>query len=129
VGRQTRQRLAICTLLLTAACRGETPPSTPAASGPVRGGSLTATVRSEPSTFNRFSPGGNSTPVDLVTRLTHATLVRLNRASGEYEPWLAEKWTASPDGRAFTLTLRDGVTFSDGVPLTSADVVFSFQAL
>jgi len=129
VGRQTRQRLAICTLLLAAACGGEAPPARPAPTGPVRGGSLTATVRSEPSTFNRFSPGGNSTPVDLVTRLTHATLVRLNRASGEYEPWLAEKWTASPDGRVYTLTLRDGVTFSDGVPFTSADVVFSFQAL
>ena len=63
----------------------------------------------------------------LVTRLTHATLVRLNRATGEYEPWLAEKWTASPDGLIFTLTLRDGVTFSDGAPFTSADVVFSFQ--
>jgi peptide/nickel transport system substrate-binding protein len=129
VGLQTRQRLAICALLLAAACRGETPPPAPAATGPVRGGSLTATVRSEPSTFNRFSPGGNSTPVDLLTRLTHATLVRLNRASGEYEPWLAEKWTASADGRAYTLTLRDGVTFSDGVPFTSADVVFTFQAL
>ena len=33
------------------------------------------------------------------------------------------------DGRTFTLTLRDGVAFSDGVPFTSADVVFSFRAL
>ena len=34
-----------------------------------------------------------------------------------------------PDGRSYTLTLRDGVTFSDGQPFTSADVVFTFQAL
>ena len=64
-----------------------------------------------------------------MTRLTHASLVRLNRVTGDYEPWLAEKWTASPDGRVFTLTLRDGVTFSDGVPFTSDDVVFTFRAL
>ena len=43
-------------------------------------------------------------------RLTQATLVRINRVSGEAEPWLAEKWSVSPDGRTITLTLRDGVT-------------------
>src|SRR6185436_8291754 len=58
-----------------------------------------------------------------------ASLVRLNRATGDYEPWLAEKWTASPDGLTFTLTLRDGVTFSDGAPFTSEDVLFTFRAL
>jgi peptide/nickel transport system substrate-binding protein len=128
VARHLRQRLALCTLLLAAACT-RAPAPAPAATGPARGGSLTATLRSEPSTFNRFGPGGNQAAPDAVTRLTHASLVRLNRATGEYEPWLAEKWTASPDGRVFTVTLRDGVTFSDGVPLTSADVVFSFTAL
>ena len=95
----------------------------------MRGGSLAATLRSEPSTFNRLGPGGNQAAPDAITRLTHASLVRLNRATAEYEPWLAEKWTASPDGLVFTLTLRDGVKFSDGVPLTSADVVFTFKAL
>ena len=45
------------------------------------------------------------------------------------EPWLAESWTVSPDGRTITLTLRDGVTFSDGRPFTAEDVVFTFQAL
>lgn len=90
---------------------------------------MTATVRSEPGTFNRLAPNGNGAPVDAVTRLSQATLVRLNRVSGEYEPWLAEKWVASPDGRVFTLTLRDGVTFSDGAPFSSDDVVFTFRAL
>jgi peptide/nickel transport system substrate-binding protein len=130
VARHLRQIAAACTLLLAAACNTATPPAAkPAASGPARGGSLTATIRSEPNTFNRFAPAGAQAPVDAVTRLTHASLVRLNRASGEYEPWLAEKWTASPDGLTLTLTLRDGVTFSDGVPFTSEDVVFSFRAL
>lgn len=86
-------------------------------------------MRSEPATFNRFVPSGQSFTTDIITRLTQATLVRLNRTTGEIEPWLASKWTMSGDGRTYTLTLRDRITFSDGVPFTSADVVFSFQAL
>jgi peptide/nickel transport system substrate-binding protein len=121
--------LIICALLLAAACHRQAPASKSAEAGPARGGSLTVTSRSGPSTFNRFAPGGNQAAVDALTRLTHASLVRLNRATGDYEPWLAEKWVTSPDNRVFTLTLRDGVTFSDGVPFTSDDVVFSFRAL
>ncbi len=61
--------------------------------------------------------------------LTLGKLVRINRATTELEPWLAERWTSSPDGLTHTLTLRDGVTWSDGVPFTSADVLFSVQAV
>ena len=42
-------------------------------------------------------------------------------------PWLAEKWTASDDGTGWIFTLRDGVKFQDGQPLTVDDVVFSYQ--
>ncbi|MFL6109875.1 MAG: ABC transporter substrate-binding protein, partial [Catenulispora sp.] len=65
---------------------------------------------------------------DLVTLLTQAPLVRVNRATDELEPWLAERWRASPDGRTYTLTLRP-MTFSDGAPFTSADVLFAFEAV
>jgi peptide/nickel transport system substrate-binding protein len=121
--------LLIAATVIAAACDRSPAPAAPAAGGLRRGGSLTASVRSEPSTFNRFAPNGNQAPVDAVTRLVHATLVRVNRTNGEIEPWLAERWSVSPDGRTITLTLRDGVTFSDGVPFTSADVLFTFQAL
>ncbi|MEO1104718.1 MAG: ABC transporter substrate-binding protein, partial [Pseudomonadota bacterium] len=40
-------------------------------------------------------------------------------------PLLAESWEGADDGKSFTVTLREGVTFSDGEPLTSADVAFS----
>ena len=102
-------------------------PSARGSAGAVAGGTLVVSVRSEPSTFNRHV--APSAAVDALSLLTQAKLVRINRATGELEPWLAERWTASPDHRTFTLTLRKGVTFSDGVPFSSADVLFSFQAL
>src|SRR5262245_45387371 len=38
-------------------------------------------------------------------------------------PHLAESWKVSDDGKTYTFTLRDGVTFASGNPLTAADVV------
>jgi peptide/nickel transport system substrate-binding protein len=45
----------------------------------------------------------------------------------EPEPVLAEGWEASDDGMVWTFTLREGVTFQNGDPLTPEDVVFSFD--
>jgi peptide/nickel transport system substrate-binding protein len=92
-----------------------------------RGGTLISSLRSEPRTFNRIVAA--QVPVDLFAILTGGKLLRVNRATQELEPALAESWTVSPDNKTFTLKLRDGVTWSDGVPFTSADVLFSFQAI
>jgi peptide/nickel transport system substrate-binding protein len=94
---------------------------------PVSGGRLVATFRSEPKTFNRLVSAQSGD--ELVALLTQASLVRVNRVTGELEPALAREWTSSPDGLTWTLKLREGVQFSDGTPFTSADVLFTFQAL
>ena len=49
-------------------------------------------------------------------------------ASFVAQPYLCQDYTVSGDGRTHTLTLREGVTFSDGTQLTGADVVASLQA-
>jgi peptide/nickel transport system substrate-binding protein len=43
------------------------------------------------------------------------------------EPWLADSWTVSEDEMTITIVLKDGLKFSDGNPLTSADVVATWQ--
>jgi len=83
-------------------------------------------MRSEPRTFNPHA--GRDFASSLVISLTQARLLRVNRATQQLEPWLAESYTCSPDALSCTLTLRQGIAFSDGAPFTSADVVFSFQA-
>ena len=92
-----------------------------------RGGTLVASLRSEPRTFNRVLD--QTFPVDLFNILTSSKLIRVNRATRALEPALVEKWATSPDNLTYTLTLRDGVAWSDGTPFTSADVLFTFQAI
>ena len=88
---------------------------------------LVATLRTEPATFNRYA--GVTYPTMLVTGLTQAGLVRVNRVTDRVEPWLAESYTASPDGLEYDVRLREGVRFSDGEPFTAADVAFSLAAV
>ena len=45
------------------------------------------------------------------------------------QPYLAESWTTSTDGKSITLNLHKNATFHDGKPITSADVAFSVQTV
>jgi peptide/nickel transport system substrate-binding protein len=65
----------------------------------------------------------------LISNLTQAKLVRINKLSQDVEPWLAERWTVDASGRRYTLTLRPSIVFSDGNPFSADDVVFTFRAL
>jgi peptide/nickel transport system substrate-binding protein len=135
-----RQSRALLTILIVAAVflpywwlnRDRTPPSsapsTPAAEPtPTRGGAVVASTRTDPRTFNRIV--SNHIATEMMSMLTQGKLVRINRQTDQVEPWLAESWTTSDNGRIFTLTLREGVQWSDGAPFTSADVLFTFSAL
>lgn len=52
-------------------------------------------------------------------------LVRSAPDGQSLEPGLAESWEYDPEGPSWSFTLRDGLVFSDGTPLTSADVAWS----
>ncbi len=49
------------------------------------------------------------------------------RHDGSVAPMLAQSWIVSPDGHTYTFALRRGVTFHNGAPMTSADVVWSLR--
>lgn len=60
--------------------------------------------------------------------LIQSTLTRTTEDLNiEYD--LATGLSASEDGMTWTVTIRDGVNFSDGTPLTSKDVVFTYNTL
>jgi peptide/nickel transport system substrate-binding protein len=46
--------------------------------------------------------------------------------TAELEPALAESWTTSEDGLTYVFTIRSGVTFHDGTPLTAEAVAANF---
>ncbi len=54
-------------------------------------------------------------------------LMRYDEDEGEFAPQLAESLDVSDDGLVSTLTLRDGVTFSNGDPLDARSVTWSIQ--
>jgi peptide/nickel transport system substrate-binding protein len=54
-------------------------------------------------------------------------LVRLDPATGKFQPMLAEDWQISEDEKIYTFNLRSDVTFSDGSPMTADDVVFALN--
>ena len=48
-------------------------------------------------------------------------------AKGEVIPGMAESWTISPDGLTYTFTLRPGIKWSNGDPVTASDFVNSWE--
>ncbi|HEY3131981.1 MAG TPA: ABC transporter substrate-binding protein [Acidobacteriota bacterium] len=90
------------------------------------GGTLVLAHTSEPKTLNPLLAADQPTR-DILYAMS-ADLVHINRATQRTEPALAKSWSVSRDGRRYTLVLRDGLRFSDGLPLTADDVVFTFRA-
>lgn len=62
-----------------------------------------------------------------VCDLIFEPLIKLNE-EGEFIPNLAT-WEVSEDHKTYTFTLKDGITFSDGSPMTAEDVEFTFRTM
>ena len=108
--------LILLLLLSTTACRrgGEA-------------GTLVIAVEAAPSGFDSRFSTGNATSA-RVMQLVYDTLVVKNK-DFEFVPSLAERFEESPDHQTFTFHLRQGVTFHNGKPLTSADVKYTFDSI
>jgi len=64
-----------------------------------------------------------------VNRNLYSKLVGFDPANLDagYIPALAESWTVSEDGKTITFTMREGVTFESGNPVTAQDVEWSLR--
>ncbi|MGW4368884.1 ABC transporter substrate-binding protein [Nocardia takedensis] len=123
--------LAGVAALLLGACGGGGSASGPSAEGaqPVRGGTLDIAFFPDNAAFPCIDPF-------QVYWIEHRSLIRnfadsltdQNPDTGEIVPWLATRWQISPDGREYTFTLREGVTFADGARLDAAAVKTNFDA-
>lgn len=116
--RGRARSIAPCTLAvvaLAAGCRGEAENERP----------LEVVVPTAPENLDpRFSVD----PTGLrITRLVHASLVRLDPDSLAPEPYLAKSWSWR-DPRTLDVELRRDVRFHGGKPLDASDVVATVRA-
>ncbi len=77
--------------------------------------------------FNPLLPAGRSR---FPTRNgIYEPMLIYNPMSGEWTPWLATGFTWSTDLLHLTFAIRPGVSWSDGQPFSSADVVYTFELM
>jgi peptide/nickel transport system substrate-binding protein len=121
----------VVTSLLFAGCassdrdaRGADP--APTSNGPTKGGTLSVAIDSDPGSLNPAITTSGST--HTAAELMFNGLVGLS-SELEPEPELAESWEVLEDGALYRFDLRDGVTWHDGKPFTSADVKFTFEEM
>ncbi|NEP57526.1 MAG: ABC transporter substrate-binding protein [Symploca sp. SIO2G7] len=80
-------------------------------------------ILTDPKTFN-YALSQQSPNVFV---LTYEGLITENPITGETEPALAQSWKISQDKLKIEFTLREGLQWSDGEPLTVDDVVFTYN--
>lgn len=130
-----RHLLALATASVTAlgmlaACGGSPNANRDANRNP--GGVLNIGMPNGPQTENHNPFLASSSAASLGYRhMIYEPLVMSNmiRPADPGKPWLATKWEWSTDYKTLTLTIRDGVTWSDGKPFSAEDVAFTFELI
>jgi peptide/nickel transport system substrate-binding protein len=90
-----------------------------------KGGRFSMARNEEPLSLDPIIPSDNGSIWVIYQMFDQLTTV--NEDSSGVAPSLAERWEISPDGTIYTFTIRQGVTFHDGSPMTIEDVVFSLE--
>ena len=103
------------------------PDGTAGAGGPTKGGSITVAIEGEPASMDP------AFDYDFVSGLAVSSvtegLLKFCENDTKLCPNLAESYTVSPDGKTYTLKIRQGVKFHDGTTMTVDDVVFSLNRI
>ncbi len=93
---------------------------------PKMGGVINAVIQPEPPSLMLAQIQNG--PTQMVAGNIYEGLLRYSPKL-EPQPGLAESWTISDDAKVYTFHLKKGVTWHDGKPFTSADVLFSIDML
>lgn len=131
MARRIRWQLLIAgvSALLIMALMGSLAISQTAVARPSSGGAYVEGVVGRPEQLNPLLNDSARDPVGAdIGALLFDGLTRYG-ASGLPEPGLAESWEISPDSLVYTFTLRSNLSWHDGRPLTSDDVVFTLRAI
>ncbi|GAA0433533.1 ABC transporter substrate-binding protein [Leifsonia naganoensis] len=107
------------TALLSGCAAGGDAADSTAATAKTGGTLVYATGDDEPPCLDSANRG--NVPQALLASQYLETLFYQDK-DGTIEPWLAKSWKVAADGLSVDVTVRDGVTFSDGTPLTSEAV-------
>ncbi len=111
--------------LVLSACGGGTTTESAASGEPQSGGTL---VYLEPNAYTSlYAPSAGFYPNGALVNNISDRLVWQDPETLEFEPWLATEWEVNDDATAYTFTLRDDVTFSDGSALDAAVVAKNFD--
>jgi len=132
IGKPGAHKLELGDQAITINVIGEIPPE-PKVMGPneglteigIPGGKIVVSTIAGPKTFNHHV--AQETSSTAITGLMHAGLVETNVLTAADEPALATSWEISEDKTQIIFHLRKGVKFSDGVPFTADDVLFTFN--
>ena len=93
---------------------------------PAQGGTYVEAIPESPHNFN---PVLSTNDADRdATRLIFSSLLKYNER-GELAPDLASSYDVSKDGKTYTVKLKSGITWHDGEPFSSEDVVFTINAI
>ncbi len=116
-----------------AACSSSGSSGSPSGSTGGNGPSGTLTISNEQGTqwncsFNPFNPGNLGEGVTMGQVYEPLAFVDTLQ-NAKATPWLATSWAWSNGNKTLTFTIRKGVNFSDGTPMTAADVAFTFNLM
>jgi peptide/nickel transport system substrate-binding protein len=120
-----------CLCLCLASCGSSTgatgtgSSATASAGAPKRGGSITIGQVGDPESLDPTKTYANQSI--LVMKNLYEMLYDSTPNGQGFTPWLATGYSLSADKLAWTFHLRHGVEFSNGAPMTSADVKFSIE--
>jgi microcin C transport system substrate-binding protein len=95
--------------------------------GSAGGGQLTLHTSIFPKSFNYLV--NIATDSAAVFSLVYDSLLERDPNTLEYQPLIAKAWTISKDKKTFTFTIDSRAKWSDGQPITTADVKFTYDTI